>query len=188
MARRAKIVLQAAAVLVIASLVALFGWRLAEQEEGRSLSAAVKRGERPYPPELVYETLDGEGTIRLADYRGQAVVVNFWASWCGPCKDEAPLLQETWEAYRDEGLVVLGIDAQDLRVDAKRFVERYGLTYPLAYDGNGASLGRFGWSGFPETWFVGRDGRLVGEHIVGPFTAEQLLENVRVALDTPAAP
>jgi cytochrome c biogenesis protein CcmG/thiol:disulfide interchange protein DsbE len=80
---------------------------------------------------------------------------------------------------------VLGIDAQDFRQDARRFVERYELTYPIAYDGNGKSLGRFGNTGFPETWFVGRDGRLVGEHIIGEFDEEQLEENVQAALSTP---
>lgn len=185
MARRAKLILQAAAVLLVALLVGLLGWKVAEQEKGRGLDDALERGERPYPPALVFDTLDGEGEIRLSDYRGKAVVLNFWASWCEPCKDEAPLLESAWQRYRDKGLVVLGVDAQDFRSDAERFVERYGLTYPIAFDGHGASLGRFGNTGFPETWFVGRDGRLVGEHIVGPFDQEQLEENVRAALDTP---
>ncbi len=186
MARRVKLILQAAAVLVVVLLVALLGWKVAEQEEGRGLDDALERGERPAAPMLTFETLEGGEEIRLADYRGQALVLNFWASWCEPCKEEAPLLEETWQRYRDEGLVVIGIDAQDFRTDAQRFVERYGLTYPIAFDGHGSSLGRFGNTGFPETWFVGRDGRLVGEHIVGPFDREQLEENVRAALATPA--
>ena len=186
MARRVKLILQAAAVLVVVLLVALLGWKVTEQAEGRGLDDALERGERPHPPALVFETLDGEGEIRLADYRGKAVVLNFWASWCEPCKDEAPLLEDAWQRHRGDGLVVLGIDAQDFRSDAQGFVERYGLTYPMAFDGHGASLGRFGNTGFPETWFVGRDGRLVGDHIVGPFTREQLEENVRAALDTPS--
>jgi len=185
MARRAKLILQAAAVLVVVLLVALLGWKVTEQAEGRGLDDALERGERPAAPMLVLESLDGEDEIRLVDYRGKALVLNFWASWCEPCKDEAPLLEETWQRYRDEGLVVIGIDAQDFRNDAQRFVDRYGLTYPIAFDGHGSSLGRFGNTGFPETWFVGRDGRLVGEHIVGPFDREQLEENVRAALDTP---
>jgi cytochrome c biogenesis protein CcmG/thiol:disulfide interchange protein DsbE len=186
MARRGKHILQAAAVLVVALLVALLGWRVAQQEEGRGLDDALAGGERPVAPQLSFESLEGNGTIDLADYRGKAVVLNFWASWCLPCKKEAPLLQEAWERHGDGGLVVVGIDAQDLKSDARSFVERYGLRYPIAYDGNGASLGRFGVTGFPETWFVGRDGRLVGEHIVGEFDAEQLEENIQAALATPS--
>lgn len=186
MARRVKLILQAAAVLVVVLLVVLLGWKVTEQAEGRGLDDALERGERPQPPALVFDSLDGEGEIRLSDYRGQAVVLNFWASWCEPCKDEAPLLEETWQRYRDEGLVVLGVDAQDFRTDARRFADRYGMTYPIAFDGHGSSLGRFGVTGFPETWFLGRDGRLVGEHIVGPVERDQLEENVRAALDTPA--
>ena len=185
MARRAKLILQAAAVLVVVLLVVLLGWKVTQQAEGRGLSDALERGERPAAPMLVLDSLEGEEEIRLADYRGKALVLNFWASWCEPCKDEAPLLEETWQRYRGEGLVVIGIDAQDFRTDAQRFVDRYGLTYPIAFDGRGSSLGRFGNTGFPETWFVGRDGRLVGDHIVGPFDREQLEANVRAALDTP---
>src|ERR671922_3082518 len=121
MARRAKLILQAAAVLVVASLVALLGWRVAQQEGGRGLAAALERGERQLAPQLEFAPLAGDETIRLADYRGKAVVLNFWASWCEPCKKEAPLLQEAWERYRDDGLVVLGIDAQDFRSDARAF-------------------------------------------------------------------
>src|SRR5262245_52090366 len=161
MPRRAKLLLQAAAVLVVVLLVGLLGWKVTQQEEGRGLSDSLKRGERPHPPALVFDSLEGEDEIRLSDYRGKAVVLNFWASWCGPCKDEAPMLEETWQRYRDEGLVVLGVDAQDFRVDAQRFVDRYGLTYPMAFDGNGKSLGRFGNTGFPEAWFWGRGGRVV---------------------------
>jgi cytochrome c biogenesis protein CcmG, thiol:disulfide interchange protein DsbE len=184
MARRVKLILQAAAVMVVALLVALLGWQVARQEEGRGLDAAVAAGKRPPAPDFTLESLDGGETISLSDYRGKAVVLNFWASWCQPCKQEAPLLQKAWERHRDEGLVVLGVDAQDLKSDARRFVERYGLTYPILHDRNGVTLGRFGYSGFPETWFVDREGRLVGEHVVGEFSEEQLEENIRLALES----
>jgi cytochrome c biogenesis protein CcmG/thiol:disulfide interchange protein DsbE len=182
MAARAKILLQAAAVAVVALLIALLGWEISRAEQGRGLSAAVTDGKAPRAPGFTLDSLDGEEQISLADFRGRPVVLNFWASWCGPCKDEAPMLQSAWERYRGRGLVVLGIDAQDLSVDGRRFAERYALTYPLVYDGNGSTLGRYGLTGFPETWFVSRNGRLVGEHVSGPLDEETLERNIAVLL------
>ena len=184
MARRAKLISQAAAVLVVALLVVLLGWRVAQQEEGRSLDGALEAGQRPLAPSFTLDALEGQATISLADYRGQVVVLNFWASWCVPCKSEAPLLEAAWKRYRDRGVVVLGVDAQDFRSDARRFVERYGLTYPIAHDGQGSTLGRYGLTGFPETWFIDRDGRLVGDHVSGELSKEQLDENIVRALET----
>jgi len=182
MAARLKLLSQAAAVMVVALLIALLGWQIAKAEDARGLSAAVAAGKAPPAPGFVLESLEGDEEISLADFRGRPVVLNFWASWCGPCKDEAPMLQSAWERYDDRGLVVLGIDAQDLRVDGRRFAERYGLTYPLAYDGNGSTLGRYGLTGFPETWFVSRSGRLVGEHVTGALDEETLERNIQVLL------
>ena len=70
--------------------------------------------------------------------------MNFWASWCVPCRDEAPVLQQTYERYRDRGLVVLGVDVNDFRQDARGFMERYGVTYPVVYDGKGSTVGKWG--------------------------------------------
>ena len=114
------------------------------------------------------------------------MIVNFWASWCIPCKDEAPALQKTYEKYRAQGLTVLGIDAQDFRQDARRFAKRFGVTYPVVYDGSGSTLGKWGVTGFPETFFVDRSGRLVGERIQGGIDTERnkaaYAEGVQAAL------
>jgi len=183
MARRVKLVLQAAAVLVVAALVALLGWRVVEQERGRNLARELDAGERPYPPQFSLPSLAGEDTVSLADFRGKVVVLNFWASWCQPCKQEAPRLEAAWRRYREQGVVVLGVDAQDFRSDGQRFVERFGVTYPIAHDRNGSTLGRYGLTGFPETWFVGRDGRLVGERVTGELSEEALERNIGLALE-----
>ena len=111
--------------------------------------------------------------MRLEAYRGRVVVVNFWASWCIPCRDEAPVLQQTYERYRDQGLVVLGVDVNDFRQDARRFMRRYGITYPVVYDGKGSTVGKWGVRGFPETFFVDRSGKLVGERISGAVDIER---------------
>jgi cytochrome c biogenesis protein CcmG/thiol:disulfide interchange protein DsbE len=184
MAGRLKILLQAAAVLVVAALLALLGWQVLRTDEGRALSGEVDSGKRPEAPAFTLPRLGSDEKIALASLRGKAVVLNFWASWCGPCKDEAPMLESAWKRYRDRGMVVLGVDAQDFDVDAKRFVEKAGITYPIVRDKHGSTLGHYGVTGFPETWFVDRQGRLVGEHVAGPLTQEQLDRNIRLALGT----
>jgi cytochrome c biogenesis protein CcmG, thiol:disulfide interchange protein DsbE len=182
MARRAKIVLQAAAVSVVALLIALLGWQLTSDENTGGVASALASGGTPPAPDFDLELLEGDGRLRLSSFEGeQVVVINFWASWCLPCKDEASILQGGWERWRDRGVVFLGVDAQDFKSDARRFIERYDTTYPHVYDGRGSTLGRFGVTGFPETYFVDRRGRLVGERVQGPVTAEQLDRNIRLA-------
>jgi cytochrome c biogenesis protein CcmG/thiol:disulfide interchange protein DsbE len=157
---RAKLAGQVVAVGVVAALIGLLGWKVLKGEGGDA-----QIGEAA--PAFTLPHLSNGTELSLAAYRGKPVVINFFASWCLPCKDEAPVLEETWRKHRADGLVVLGIDAQDFRGDGKRFVQRFGLTYPVAYDGKGSTLGRYGLTGFPETYFVGRDGRIVAEKVVG---------------------
>ena len=178
-----RLVLQLGALVVVFSLVGLLAWSVAGDDGGQGLVAAVRNGESPPAPPLELPTLDGGETISLAEYTrdGKAVVLNFWASWCEPCKREAPMLEEAWRRHRDRGLVVLGVDAQDFKRDARRFAERYGLTYPIVHDGPGESLGRYGLTGFPETWWVDRRGRLVA-YAQGEFTQEELDRNIEKAL------
>jgi cytochrome c biogenesis protein CcmG/thiol:disulfide interchange protein DsbE len=183
---RLKIVLQAAAVLVVALLLALLGWQVFRTDKSAALSKAVEANDKPAAPLFTLPRLGSDSELSLASLRGKAVVLNFWASWCGPCKDEAPMLESAWKRYRDKGVVVLGVDAQDFDVDAERFVDRAGITYPVVRDKHGSTLGHYGVTGFPETWFVDRQGRLVGEHVSGPLTQEELDRNIRIALGEPA--
>jgi cytochrome c biogenesis protein CcmG/thiol:disulfide interchange protein DsbE len=183
MARRAKIVLQAAAVSVVALLIALLGWQVTREENTGGVAAALASGGTPPAPDFDLERLDADGRLQLSSEEGRrVVVVNFWASWCLPCKDEAGILEAGWQRWRDRGVLFVGVDAQDFQSDARRFIERYDTTYPHVYDGRGSTLGRFGVTGFPETYFIDRSGRLVGERVQGPVTAEQLDRNIEIAL------
>jgi cytochrome c biogenesis protein CcmG, thiol:disulfide interchange protein DsbE len=163
---------QALALIGVAALLGLLVWKVAFGREGGAADE-LAQGKQVEAPAFTLDRLDADGKLAIAALKGKAVVVNFWASWCIPCRDEAPVLQQTYERYRDRGLVVLGVDVNDFRQDARRFMERYGVTYPVVYDGKGSTVGKWGVTGFPETFFVDRSGRLVGERISGPVDIER---------------
>jgi cytochrome c biogenesis protein CcmG/thiol:disulfide interchange protein DsbE len=164
------------AVVTVGSLFLLLGWRLVVSARGADLAGAVAAGEAPAAPSFDLPFLDGTDRFDSAELRGRPVVLNFWASWCGPCKEEAPILQAASKRYPD--LVVLGVNAQDFEGDARRFVERHRLTYRNVRDGSGALLERYGVSGFPETWFIDRKGRLVHPPVQGAITEETLADAI----------
>ena len=173
---------QALAVGLIGVLLVLLAWRLIDDGHGNGLGKAVASGRAPAAPDFRLPRLDARGTLGLSSLRGKVVLLNFWASWCVPCKQEAPRLEAAWHRWHKQGVVFLGLDAQDFRADAHRFLQRHGITYPNVHDGPGAILGRYGVSGFPETWFVSRSGKLVAEHVDGPLTARQIDRDIRRAL------
>jgi cytochrome c biogenesis protein CcmG/thiol:disulfide interchange protein DsbE len=171
----------AAGALVVLLLV-LFTWRLVTQERGRGLAHAVAEGRAPAAPDFTLPRLNGQGSLRLSDLRGRVVLLNFWASWCIPCRREAPRLAAAWRRWRSRGVVFVGVDAQDFRSDGRGFLRDHRLTYPNVRDGSGSTSDRYGTSGFPETWFVSRSGRLVADHVDGPLTADRLDRDLRAAL------
>lgn len=111
-------------------------------------------------PAFELTTFDGQ-TIKLADLRGKGVVINFWASWCVPCRDEAPALQATWEKYRERGLVVIGVDYVDTETEAKKFMQEFGVSYPSGPDVGTRISQSYKITGVPETYFITREGKLL---------------------------
>ena len=162
----------------LTALVVLLAYGLASNQPDRSLEDAAARGEREAAPGFELPRLFGAGEQRLTDYRGQVVVLNFWASWCEPCRTESPLL-ERWHRRisRDRRGTVLGIDGQDVSDDARGFVREYGLSYPMLHDGPGDLREPFGVLGYPETFVIDRAGRVAAVRR-GPVNEEFMREQV----------
>jgi cytochrome c biogenesis protein CcmG/thiol:disulfide interchange protein DsbE len=147
------------AVLGALALVALLVYGVVGVGESTTLDDAVKRGERPAAPVRALPRLGG-GEGSLADFRGRPVVLNFWASWCEPCKDESPALMRAHRRLQRAGGTVLGVTVSDASGDSRRFAERYGLTYPSLRDIEDELGEDYGRTGVPETFVIDRGGRI----------------------------
>lgn len=143
---------------------------------GLVTAAVLNKSEPPKPgdpaPTFTAPLLDGSGDLSLADLRGKPVLINFWASWCGPCKDEAPMLVKAHEEFGDR-VWFLGVDVKDARSDALAFVEEYGIDFPSVRDESGRIYSDFGLTGQPETFFLDAEGTVV-EHVAGPLFEDDL--------------
>ncbi|HEX9245581.1 MAG TPA: TlpA disulfide reductase family protein [bacterium] len=151
----------AALLIPVAILLGFLALVTAQHQRSLAIGTALARGETPPAPPVTFPTFDG-GRVSLSDLRGHAIVMNFWASWCVPCREEAPLLEGIWNEYREKGLIVLGVDTQDLSEPAQGFIKRFGITYPNVRDPDGTVAHLFGTTGVPETFFIGADGRILG--------------------------
>jgi cytochrome c biogenesis protein CcmG/thiol:disulfide interchange protein DsbE len=181
MASRARLVAQGVAIGLVALLFILLAWSLLH-DDGGNLAKRANRGDRPPAPDFTLGRLDRDGELELSSLRGKAVVLNLWASWCGPCKEEAPYLEQVWRSRRHEGVVVVGLDAKDFRADARRFADRFDLTFPLVYDGPGDTLDGFNATGFPETFVIDREGRVVAG-FAGAVNGEEERARLESAID-----
>jgi cytochrome c biogenesis protein CcmG/thiol:disulfide interchange protein DsbE len=123
-------------------------------------------------PAFSLERLEG-GRVALDDVRGRPIVLNFWASWCGPCRDEAPLLTRLRSDHADQGLVVIGIVYRDDAATALDFMRRHGQTYPGLLDPGNRTALDYGVFGVPETYFIDAGG-VIRARQLGPLVASQL--------------
>jgi cytochrome c biogenesis protein CcmG/thiol:disulfide interchange protein DsbE len=170
---RLKLGAQALAVALVLGLFALLIWKVAQ---GSHKEAAPGKP----APDFTLSRIGGPGDLQLSSLRGKAVVLNFWASWCSPCKREAPALQAVSKTW-GKRVVVLGVDVNDFQGDARGFMRKYGLTYPVVHDNKNVTTPKYGLTGLPETFFLDRRGRIV-EHVPGEVRAADLNNGVERAL------
>jgi cytochrome c biogenesis protein CcmG/thiol:disulfide interchange protein DsbE len=155
--RRAWILIPAVA------FVALLAWGLSQTGGPPTIGDEA--------PPFTAEQLNGEGSLSLADLRGKPVLLNFWASWCGPCVDEAPMLRQAHREFGDE-VHFVGVDIRDARTDAHDFVEQHDLDYTHVRDERLDIYDDYGLTGQPETFLIDSDGR-IAQHISGPFISTE---------------
>ena len=173
MTRRLRATAQLLALGCVAGLLALLVWSVVHQAHAPRVGAVA--------PAFTLHRLEGNGRVSLATLRGKPVVLNFWASWCQPCKSEAAVLERDWTSDRGRGVVFLGVDYHDLASDARRFVSAHALTFTMLEDGSGKVTGSYGISQVPETYVLNRQGRVVA-HLAGPITDPGFAGKFRSAL------
>ena len=125
-------------------------------------------------PPVTLTGLDGK-VYRLQDLHGKDVILNFWATWCPPCKLEMPLLEATYEQFKDQGVIVIGINDKETVSTITPFIQGMGITFPIWLDPNEGSFQDFQIPGLPTTYFIDRRGRLVDENI-GPLTQAKMTD------------
>ena len=125
-------------------------------------------------PDFAFTTFEGE-SIQLADLRGQGIVLNFWASWCDPCREEATLLEETWQREKENGIVFLGLDYLDQEPAAKAYLDEYRISYPNGPDLQSKAARDYGIKGVSETFFITAEGK-IAYMVIGPIMNQAQME------------
>jgi cytochrome c biogenesis protein CcmG/thiol:disulfide interchange protein DsbE len=131
-------------------------------------------------PSFTLPLFDG-GTVTLKEFQGKAVLLNFWASWCVPCRAEAKILEVAWQKYKDRGVVFLGIDLQDKEEDARAFIKEFGITYLNGRDASGKIAIDYEVWGIPVTVFIDGGGGITYKH-AGEIGAQAITEKLDKAL------
>jgi peroxiredoxin len=181
--KRNTLVLIVVVVVVLAMLVAARRARQNRAAAGPTLSIADVKGKSA--PDFTLPTIDGK-QVKLSDLRGKAVLVNFWATWCGPCKLEIPWFLDLQKQYGSQGLVILGIAMDDNPDVVPKFAQEMKIDYPILI-GNEAVAEQYGGvEGLPQTFYVGRDGKIVRK-VAGIVSHSDVEDGIKEALGTTAS-
>ncbi|WP_082233953.1 thiol-disulfide oxidoreductase ResA [Halobacillus massiliensis] len=133
--------------------------------------SVVAKGEEA--PDFELKKFGSDETIALSDLRGKGVMINFWATYCEPCKDEMPYMEEVYPKYKEKGVEILAINLDTSDLVVQRFLDKYGLSFPILHDKNGQVMDQYNVGQIPSTLFINPDGE-VENHVVGPLTLEKL--------------
>ena len=157
-----RLVVPGLVVVAAAALLALLGFGVAHQGSSSSIDAAVRKGDLPIAPNsnMSLPILGAAGTEKLADLRGKVVVLNVFASWCDPCKAEAPILEQEQRRLKGQNATILGVTYLDNSSDSERFVRQQHISYPVVRDVSGNFVRSFGTTGVPETFVINRQGKI----------------------------
>ena len=134
--------------------------------------AAYAQSELPEAKNFTLKTLDGSKEVSLEEFKDTAVVINFWATWCGPCREEMPLLQKEWEKYENKGIQFIGVDVMDDKNLAAAFIKEMGVSYTNLHDPTGETSHKYGVIALPATFFITKDGRVAIKNY-GPFIGKE---------------
>ena len=179
---------QATTVAVVLALLGVLIWDTAHSATGK-IAREVDRGNAVDAWLFTRPRVDTSGTLSLASLKGKVVVLNFWQSYCPPCTHEAPVVAAAAKRWAGKDVVFVGVDEQDLRGPALKFMKRFAIDYPMISDA-GPLIGHYGVTGYPETFFIDRKGRVISMprigdqvgHIIGAATGQQLDGGIRHAL------
>lgn len=158
---------------------------LSADKSGMSTSGNIPAPQRGFlAPDFELQTPDGE-TVKLSDLRGQAVLVNLWATWCPPCREEMPAIERMYNEYKDRGFVVLAVNMtyQDEPQKIAPFISQYGLTFPILLDPNNRVGSVYRLRSLPSSFFIGRDGIITEVVIGGPMSEKLLRQRIETLLD-----
>src|SRR6266581_722510 len=181
-ARRRRFIIVIAVSIINVALLALLGSQLLMPAQDQSHSANSSL-EGHLAPNFTLATLNVHAApkIELASLKGKPVMLNFWASWCDPCKHEAPLLETTWLRIQSQGVIFLGIDFQDDHTEGLNFLRTYRITYLNVVDVTGSTAINYGLTGVPETFFLDRHGVVV-QKVIGELSEQTLQSNLQAIL------
>ena len=175
MKNKFKIILIIISISLISGIIFLFAKGLTSDKSTTSKSGFTRVGQQA--PNFAFESITNSEMITLSEHLGKPVVINFWASWCPPCREESELLEKTYKELIGQKIQFIGINIQDTEIEAKNYIAQYDITYPNGMDLDGRISIDYGVIGLPVTFFINKDG-IINTRWVGAITKSELYSNI----------